>query len=713
LWKSMRTHKKDLLFSAVIAATFVFLIYLETQLPFFKRFIPVGENKLIIIIFNINMLLILLFLYLFSRALIKTYLEKKRGIWGSRLKTKLIATLLCVSLIPSFTLFVLATGFFNISMDKWFSQKIEDTVVSALELSQFYYNDLFQRYGKTGDVMSREINRKKLLNNERELKAYIDRGLMTHVLGYAAIYDMSGDMIMGSDGIKKDIEQKLSEKAKLFIKGAPMKSVVPMPEGELFVAGKHIVDETGSPEALLLVGDMIKLHGTEKIREIESANQEFRESRPLKKILKYGFIVPLSLITIMTIFFSVWVGTKMASEITTPIQRVKEGASIIARGKFDINLEDRGKDEISTLVTAFNTMARELKITKEEIEEKRRYIEVILDNVATGIISTDKKGGILLLNRAAKNILGTEGEVVPGTPIREIFDEDFKIILKSFLREIKVSDGRAVIQEIKLKLKKEVTYIRASLTVLKDAANRTEGFIVTFDDITHIVRAEKLATWREVARKLTHEIKNPLTPILLSAERIRRKLLPNAGEAEKGVLDETTSVIITSVQDIKGIVNELTKLTHSSQAKTLEDINSVVDETVALYRHLYQNVAFTTEQGDTPRFKLDRDGMKRALINLITNSIKALGSEGGAISVTTRYDKATRSGIIEVADTGKGVPDEDKGRIFDPYFTKDKDGTGLGLAIVHSIILEHHGKISVEDNTPKGTRFIIELPVLH
>ncbi|HEY3277816.1 MAG TPA: ATP-binding protein [Syntrophorhabdaceae bacterium] len=707
----MRTYKKDLLFSAVIAAIFIFLIYLETQLPFFKRFIPVGENKIIVVIFNINMLLILLFLYLFCRALIKTYLEKKRGIWGSGLKTKLIATLLCVSLIPSFTLFFLATGFFNVSMDKWFSQKIEDTVVNALELSQFYYNDLYQRYDKTSELMSREISRKKLFARDADLEDYIDKAVVNHVLGYAAVYNMSGDLRISSEGIKEEIVQKLTEKVKLFIKGGAMRSIMPMPEGELFVAGNKIRDESGNPTALLLVGDLIGVHGAEKIQEIASAHQEFKESRPLKKILKYGFMVPLSLITIMTIFFSVWVGTKMATEITTPIRRVKEGASIIAKGKFDINLEDRGKDEISTLVTAFNSMAKELKITKEEIEEKRRYIEVILDNVATGIVSTDVKGGILLLNRAARMILGIEGEVAPGTHVKEIFGDDYRSILKSFLREIKESESTSVTQEIKLKLRKEITYIRASLTVLKGEDMRNEGFILTLDDISHIVRAEKLATWREVARKLTHEIKNPLTPIMLSAERIRRKLLPKAGEDERGILDEATSVIITSVQDIKGIVNELTKLTHNSQAKTLEDINSVVEETIGLYRHLYQNVVFEVEQSSTPRIKLDRDGLKRALINLITNSIKALGAEGGTIAVATRYDKASRSGIIEFADTGKGISDEDKGRIFDPYFTKDKDGTGLGLAIVNSIILEHHGKISVADNAPRGTRFIIELPL--
>ena len=709
----MKKLRKDLVFGGAIAFTCALLIYLETQLPFFKRFIPVGENKLIIVIFNINMLLILLFLYLFARTLIKTYLEKKRGIWGSGLRTKLITILLCVSLIPSFTLFILATGFFNISMDKWFSQKIEDTVTNALELSTFFYSDLSQRYNRTAELLVRDINRKGLLDSDKELDAFFKRSMMTHVLGYMAVYNSSGETIKESEGIDEEVGRKLSEQARRFVKGsAPMRAIIPTKDGELFVVGSQIKDDGGELRAILLVGDMIMVHGTQKIREIASAHQEYQESRPLKKILKYGFIVPLSLITIMTIFFSVWVGTKMATEITNPIQRVKEGASIIAKGRFDINLEDRGKDEISTLVTAFNTMARELKVTKDEIEEKSRYIEVILDNVATGIISTDKKGGILFLNAAARNILGIEKEVAAGTPLREIFGDDYKPILKSFLRDMREAEGRSVTQEMKLKLKKEITYLRASLTVLKDKAGRAEGFIITFDDISHIVRAEKLATWREVARKLTHEIKNPLTPIMLSAERIRRKLLPRTSENDKGILDETTSVIIRSVEDIKGIVNELTKLTHSSQTKTLEDINSVVDETVTLYKHLYQNITFEVGKDPMPPFKLDRDGMKRALINLITNSIKALDRTEGIIAITTRYDKTGRTGIIEVADTGRGVPDEDKGKIFDPYFTKDKDGTGLGLAIVHSIILEHHGKISVEDNVPRGAKFIIELPII-
>ncbi len=705
-------YKKEAYFTLIISLIFGFLIYLETQLPFFKKFLPIGENKLIVIILNINLLLILLLLFLVSRTLVKTYIEKKRGIWGSGLKTKLTVTLLFISIIPSFTLFILATGFFQVSMDKWFSQKIEDTIESALEFSQFYYEDLLQRYEKTSVLLAKEVGRQRLLENDSGLNAYMKKTTKTHLLGYLSIYDLSGNLIKSNISLQDGIEHELSEKTKILEKENAVRSVIPLKSGELIMAGTKIIDESGNAQAILFVGDIIKVHGTQRIQEIASANKEFKEARPFKKILKYSFYIPLSLITIMTIFFSVWVGMKMATEITIPIERMKEGASIIAKGSFDINLEDRGKDEIGTLVRAFNSMAKELKITKDEIEEKRRYMEVILDNVATGIISTDETGNILLMNRAAKNILGMEGEGWTGISLRKILGNDFRRIMKSFLKEARGTDSGSVTKEMRLNFKKDVTYIRASLTILKDEEKRAEGFIITFDDITHIVRAEKLATWREIAKKLTHEIKNPLTPIILSAERIRRKLLPHSGDKDKEVLDETTSIIIKSVEDIKGIVNELTKLTHISQAKAIEDINSIVEETIDLYKNLYQNIAFQFEKVKIPQFRLDRDGIKRVMINLITNSVKAIDSREGTITINTRYDEEKRTATIEVADTGKGIVDEDKGKIFDPYFTKEKEGMGLGLAIVHSIILEHHGRIHVEDNAPQGTRFIIELPII-
>jgi len=703
--------KKELSIIIGILVAFGALVLIESNLPNFARFFPVWENKLLVVVLNINLLLILLLLFLITRIILKAYIEKKRGIWGSGLKKRLTSTLLFISIVPSFTLFVLATGFFYVSMDRWFSQQVEDTMESALELSRLHYEEVFQRHTRIGEQMAEEIGKKDLLQDEKGLRKLLRQYERTHLLGFVAVYDPLSAVIVRAGGSAKS-ERTILSKLKLFTSKEVSQEIIPDEEGEMLIVGMRLTPaaERGSAPILFL-GDTIKIQGKERMRQIAVTSKEFRESRVFKKVLKYSFIIPLFLITILTIFVSLWVGIKMATEITVPIEKMKEGAAIIARGKFDINLEDRGKDEIGTLVRAFNSMAKELKIAKDEIESKSRSLEFVLNNVAAGIISTDKRGTILLANNAARVILGVEREKLEGMSLREVFGNDFKALTKSFLREVRSSKGESITKDLRLSVKKDFTYLRASLTALKDERSRVGGFIIAFDDITHVVRAEKLATWQEVARKLTHEIKNPLTPIVLSAERIRRKLMAKFAGTDKDVLDETTSVIIRSVADIKDIVNELTKLTHTSQARTLENLNGVVDETLDLYRNLYHNISIGFEPGEVPLVRVDRDGLKRAFINLITNAVKAIDGEAGTITVRTWYDRAKRTGIIEFADTGKGVPDEDKEKVFDPYFTKDEGGTGLGLAIVHSIILEHHGRIRVEDNSPKGAKFIIEIPI--
>jgi two-component system nitrogen regulation sensor histidine kinase NtrY len=702
-------YKREIIFSVAILFIFGFLVFLEITLPNFRRFFPVEENKLLVIVLNINLLLILLLFFLIARIFLKSSIEKKKGIWGSGLKKRLTSRLLFITIAPSF-LFILATIFFYGSIDRWFGQKIEDTLENALTLSQFHYEDIFQRYDKVAELMTREITRKKLLGNEAALRDYMKRNEKVYFLEYQAVHDLMANAVVKISP-RNDIEKELTDKAKGVINNGKIQEIIPVSDGEMIILGRQILDANSRPVAVLFIGDKMKVKGTERIKEIASVSKEFKESRVIKKVLKYSFILPLFLITIVMIFVSMWVGVKTAAEITGPIEKIKEGADIVAKGKFDISLEVGGKDEIGTLVGAFNSMAKELQIAKDEIEERRRYMEVILDNVATGIISTDKKGYMLLLNRAAKSILGIEHDNWRGTHLKDVFGDGFRMLTKLFLRDINHTGDGSITKELRLNIKKDITYLRTSLTILKDESGKIEGFIIAFDDITHIVRAEKLATWREVARKLTHEIKNPLTPIILSAERIRRKIMPSFQGDEKDILDETTSVIIRSVDDIKSIVNELTKLTHISQTKTVEDLNLIVEETVDLYKNLYQNITFIVEQGVIPLFRVDRDGLKRALINLITNSVKAIEENEGTISVQTKYEKTNGEVIIEFADTGKGIAREDKEKIFYPYFTKDKDGTGLGLAIVHSIILEHHGKIYVENNMPKGAKFIIELPV--
>ncbi len=709
----MSTHKKDLLYIPAILLITGILVYLETNLTSFQKFLPVVDNKLLIGILNVNFLLILLLIFLASRILFKTYVEKKRGIWGSRLKTRLTLTVFSISIISSASLFILTTWFLFVSMDKWFSQEIEDTVENARELSTFYYEDLFGRYQQMGDMLASTIRDENVLESDKKLTQFIKKEGKSNFFDYLAVLDLAGEPVKTYSTLDEEVSSILLKKSKGFIKNKQTKQIVPVKDGELLMFLSTITDDVGQPKALLFLGQKIRVHGTQNMQQISSAYRKFKkDARPLKKVVKYNFVIPLFLVAILTIFFSIWIGIKMATEIAIPLEKVKEGAAIIAKGRFDINLEDRGKDEIGTLVGAFNSMARELKIAKDEIEEKTKYMEVIVDNVATGIIATDVRGRVLLLNAAARRILrvGSEGGWL-GAPLRNVLGDDFRKTIRPFLRGMREDVSGTTTNEMTIPLPNDV-YLRASLTVLRDEAGKPQGFIATFDDITHIMRAEKLATWREIAKRLTHEIKNPLTPIKLSAERLRRRVLPKAEGREKEVLDEATATILTSSDDITSIVNQLNRLSQTSSARTVEDVNALIEETIGIYKNLYGNISFQFEADRIPLSMMDRDKMKRALINLITNSITAIGKNSGTIKVNTRYDKSKGMTWIEVADTGPGIKDEDKGRIFDPYFTKNPDGTGLGLAIVNSVILEHGGRINAQDNTPKGTRMVIELPVV-
>ena len=418
----MKKHRANLLYVAAILAVCAFLVYLETDLPFFRKFMPVLDNKLLIAILNLNFLLILLLIFVATRILLKTYIEKKRGIWGSGLKTKLTLTVFSVSIISSVTLFVLTTGFFSTIMDRWFSQKVEDTLENARDLSEFYYEDLFGRYEKMGKLLAQEIREQGILGKDKELAAFIRREGRSNFLGYLAVLDLAGQPIKTYSALDEQMNRILTEKSRTFMRNRGARQIVPLKDGELLLFLTPVTDDSGQSRALLFLGEKIRVHGTQNMKQITSTYSEFRQARPFKKILKYSFITPLFLVTILTIFISTWIGIKMATEITVPLERVKEGAAIIAQGRFDISLEDRGKDEIGTLVSAFNSMARELKVAKDEIEEKRKYMEVILDNVATGIISTDAKGRMLLLNRAAREILKVRTDTRLGTPLRRIWE---------------------------------------------------------------------------------------------------------------------------------------------------------------------------------------------------------------------------------------------------------------------------------------------------
>jgi len=368
-------------------------------------------------------------------------------------------------------------------------------------------------------------------------------------------------------------------------------------------------------------------------------------------------------------------------------------------------------EDLRTNQRALRQTNEELQRSNQEIEERRRYMEIVLRNVTAGVISVDRDGVLTTINKSAERLFNIDTPQVIGRNFKDVLKSDQFDMLKGLLRDMVLSKKDSITRQVTLPIRDTKVTLLFNLTVLRDENGEFLGTVVVFDDLTQLIKAQRMAAWREVARRIAHEIKNPLTPIQLSAQRLRKRYLARFS-AEDRVFDECTATIIKSVDDMKALVNEFSSFARMPAIQTAPtDLNGIIREAVALFREGHRAITFDIlADGRLPLMSLDRDQIKRVFINILDNAVAAVGEEG-RIDVESRYNAELKMATITVSDTGHGIAPEDKPRLFEPYFSTKKSGTGLGLAIVNSIITDHHGYIRVRDNQPRGTRFIIELPV--
>jgi two-component system nitrogen regulation sensor histidine kinase NtrY len=425
--------------------------------------------------------------------------------------------------------------------------------------------------------------------------------------------------------------------------------------------------------------------------------------------VKNSYILTLLLITLVIIFSATWFGLYLAKGITVPIQRLAEGTHEVAHGNWDYQIEAAGDDEIGTLVDSFNQMTRDLKQINVELARRGRYMETLLGNIAAGVISVDPAGTITTMNAAAEQMLGVKADEAVGKSYSGAFHSEQLRIMREIMEQ--VTGGGTVEREIKIALPDQILTAVATGAMLQGDDGETLGVMIFLEDITQIQKVQRMEAWREVARRIAHEIKNPLTPIQLSAERLRKryaKLLDGDG----GILDKCTATIISQVEDMKNLVNEFSQFARLPAAElTANNLNDIVKEALFLFKEGHKGVRFEFRQGEIPSLELDRDQIKRVLINLLDNAVAAVEENAGEIRIATTYSPSAGIVLLEVADNGSGLAPEVRARIFEPYFSTKKEGTGLGLAIVSAIVADHRGHIRVRPNEPRGTRFIIELPV--
>jgi two-component system nitrogen regulation sensor histidine kinase NtrY len=429
------------------------------------------------------------------------------------------------------------------------------------------------------------------------------------------------------------------------------------------------------------------------------------------------------LMTLIIVFSFTWFGLYLARGITGPIEQLAEGTREVAAGNLSYRVQARADDEIGLLVDSFNRMTGDLDHSKTrleaayldlqakhgELEGRRRYTETVLEAIATGVVSFDQASRLTTMNRAAARMLGLTA-ATPGRSLREVFaSPDFDDVVALAHR---VSRGKDETTERELHLRRDgaAVTLLASATALRGPDGEYAGVVFVFDDLTELLRAQRLAAWREVAQRIAHEIKNPLTPIQLSAQRLRRRLGDRPGE-DKRLLEECTGTIIQEVEGLKHLVDEFSRFARMpALTPKPTDLRALVEGVLALYRESQPGLALTTRFAlDLPLVAIDPDQIKRAALNLVDNAVEAVGG-AGTVCVELGYSPDAGRVRLTVSDDGPGIASEDKEKLFLPYFSTKATGMGLGLPIVHQIVSDHGGTIWVEDNLPQGSRFVIELP---
>jgi two-component system nitrogen regulation sensor histidine kinase NtrY len=697
-------------------------------------FVSLASNILVFGLLFLNAILILLLLFLVVRNLVKLLFERKRGIFGAKLRTKFVVAFVGFSVIPAVLLFVVAILYIGKSTELWLSSQIEQ----SLAMSKDIVDAFCREKGTESLTFARQTGRflveRDLLsdNGSANLQTSLESKRREFQLDFLAVYSTQLDPLADafSSGIPWEAKVSMRDTALLnhVLRGEERSGILKFPTGEAIAgcvplySGYDPKDMIGVVAAGYLVPQTL---GTQ-MEAVSMTYEEYRQLRSQQRPIQLNYYILLTIVLLLVIFLSSWFGFYLAKQITIPVQALAEKTQEVASGRLDFHLDEISRDEIGVLVESFNRMTQRLRSSQHALEashreleratlqadQRRRYMEIVLRNVAAGVISLDEEDRITTVNRAAEEMLGIKAEGVLQRKYMDVIKEEHRPTVQALLEELESAPKESIQRELHLNLDGRSLSLGAHVTVLRDEECNYMGMVVVFDDLTELQKAHRMLAWKEVARRIAHEIKNPLTPIKLSAQRLRRRYLRDPQNHE-GVLDESTSTIIEQVDHLQTLVNEFQRFARMPSARpTPQDLNRIVEDVVVLYRGGHPTVAILSElDEDLPTLTLDRDQIQRVLINLIDNALAVIPEGDGKIQIRTSFNKRLRVARLEVADNGPGILAKDRGKLFEPYFSTKKSGTGLGLTIVRSIVMDHRGYIRVMDNDPKGTRFMIELPL--
>ena len=709
--KKKRTRVPWVMGIAVLVL-FVLLVLLQTS-NLWKNLAVETSSDLVLLysLTTLNFFAFIIFGFIFLRSIIKLVRERRSLELGSQIKTRLLMYFFLVSLLPIVAMAGFSYLFMNRALERWFTQIPENVVRETRNIQQQTIADRFVRLDESARMLAALMDDDVVDNNELERIARA--GNLSHI------------EIQGADGrtramFERELEPEQKKQLDQLLAATRTGNTdVPAARDGVDFDLTRVPMKGGS--TLIVVPNAYTKESVSQI--VDSSLAEFDNLKEKQITIRQVGLLTLGVLTFLLIFASMWIAFYIARGLTAPIKALAIGADEIARGNLGHRVEVLAEDELAKLVEAFNVMSAKLEENRGELTERRRYIETLIAALPTGVMSFDEENRVTTINSSAEAMLGTSSVYCDGKTPEQIFPTENAAAIERLLNRAKRTG--TVSEHAVLRRAETDDEVSVAMTVsrLPDAA----GTVLVLEDLSELLAAQRAAAWQEVARRMAHEIKNPLTPIQLSAERIAKRF-DRTGHQDLGsgkrindqgpigdVVSESTATIIREVESLKTMVDEFSRFARlPDTVLAAGDLAEVIEQSVASFEGKFAGVEINYDaNGGLPETMIDAEQLKRVFVNLIENAAEAMteSSTGGIVNVTTRHDTAREIIVAEVADNGPGIQQRDLPKLFQPYFSTKGRGTGLGLAIVHRIVSEHKGRIFAVQNQPNGAKFVVELPV--
>jgi two-component system nitrogen regulation sensor histidine kinase NtrY len=708
---------------------FLLLATLVGQASFNLKFISPDSNQELLFFAGLSGLIFFVFVALtvvLGRNLLKLYAERRQGVAGSKFRTRLVVVSLLLSFLPVIAMFWFSYGLMNRSIDKWFSQPVEEVRADTAAMSALLYDYAGQNAASEAQsiAQSEEFQKAFVSGDFSEATAELREHVPTLQGGFV--------IALANDNAAASLNTPAP--------WATMKTSFPVQAAE---RGEHPHFQWGQTDYIVaaamlrsgavLVAMPLPPKFGQTAKQIQDSQHRYIELAAKRKLFRRTYIGYLLLLTVLVLFASTWLALLLSKLVNRPVAALAAGTAAISKGQLDYRVDIRATDELAELVQSFNSMAEQLESSRHQIEassrdvgaanealeRRRRYIETVLESLPTGVISIDGSRRVTLANAAFSRMFFLDRSeylnpaALSNLPLHDVMPADVLADLEPLLRRADRMGITAANME--LTLPRAQLNVAVTVSALSHAAEGL-GYVLVFEDLSDLLRAQKQAAWREVARRVAHEIKNPLTPIALSAERIHRHLARGAAPdaASLDVIRTCSETIRNAVETVRSLVDEFAVLARFPASRPQPaSLNALVEGALIMFNGRLEGIRVRTELGhDLPSVLADPEAIKRAVANLVDNAAEAMHDAIlKEITISTSLVASRDAVELAVSDTGQGVSRDVKERLFLPYFSTKQRGTGLGLAIVSRIVEDHRGSIRVEENKPVGSRFVIELPV--